>query len=177
VQIGGHLFRSTTDVDSLSPDEAKAVTEIAQMLFVQGDLRVRSASYAIIPLMEIYGQSDGLTQLVHVRAVLSYFYASPHDVFGEILLHPQETSLMLFVPSPFRVFLTLPEHHTSNSARCLSAVRIATEEQYISTSVTQILILARPERFELPTTWFEARCSIQLSYGRRARSVAVKRIF
>jgi hypothetical protein len=26
---------------------------------------------------------------------------------------------------------------------------------------------ARPERFELPTTWFEARCSIQLSYGRK----------
>jgi hypothetical protein len=24
----------------------------------------------------------------------------------------------------------------------------------------------RPERFELPTTWFEARYSIQLSYGR-----------
>ncbi len=26
--------------------------------------------------------------------------------------------------------------------------------------------VARPERFELPTTWFEARYSIQLSYGR-----------
>ena len=26
--------------------------------------------------------------------------------------------------------------------------------------------LARPERFELPTNWFEASYSIQLSYGR-----------
>ena len=26
--------------------------------------------------------------------------------------------------------------------------------------------LARPERFELPTAWFVARYSIQLSYGR-----------
>ena len=26
--------------------------------------------------------------------------------------------------------------------------------------------MARLERFELPTTWFEARYSIQLSYGR-----------
>ena len=30
--------------------------------------------------------------------------------------------------------------------------------------------LARPERFELPTTWFEARYSIQLSYGRVLKS-------
>ena len=26
--------------------------------------------------------------------------------------------------------------------------------------------MARPERLELPTPWFEARYSIQLSYGR-----------
>ena len=29
--------------------------------------------------------------------------------------------------------------------------------------------MARPERLELPTTWFEARYSIQLSYGRKDR--------
>ena len=29
-----------------------------------------------------------------------------------------------------------------------------------------LYILARPERFELPTPWFEAKCSIQMSYGR-----------
>ena len=28
--------------------------------------------------------------------------------------------------------------------------------------------MVRPERFELPAVWFEARCSIQLSYGREA---------
>jgi hypothetical protein len=27
--------------------------------------------------------------------------------------------------------------------------------------------MARPERFELPTKWFEATYSIQLSYGRK----------
>ena len=32
--------------------------------------------------------------------------------------------------------------------------------------------LARPERFELPTTWFEARYSIQLSYGREPHIIA-----
>ena len=29
-----------------------------------------------------------------------------------------------------------------------------------------MMIMVRPERFELPTLWFEAKCSIQLSYGR-----------
>ena len=30
--------------------------------------------------------------------------------------------------------------------------------------------VARPERFELPTNWFEASYSIQLSYGRILRT-------
>ncbi len=30
--------------------------------------------------------------------------------------------------------------------------------------------VARPERFELPTSWFVARRSIQLSYGRAVQS-------
>jgi hypothetical protein len=32
--------------------------------------------------------------------------------------------------------------------------------------------MVRPERFELPTPWFEAKYSIQLSYG---RTVVLKR--
>jgi hypothetical protein len=42
--------------------------------------------------------------------------------------------------------------------------RLMTEP--LSPARISLILLARPERFELPTTWFEARCSIQLSYGR-----------
>src|SRR5579872_4557037 len=35
-----------------------------------------------------------------------------------------------------------------------------------------VFFLARPERFELPTTWFVARYSIQLSYGREERTLS-----
>src|SRR5580693_3736821 len=32
--------------------------------------------------------------------------------------------------------------------------------------------MVRPERFELPTLWFVARCSIQLSYGRITETIS-----
>ena len=34
--------------------------------------------------------------------------------------------------------------------------------------------MARPERFELPTAWFVARYSIQLSYGRFAHRLYMR---
>ena len=37
--------------------------------------------------------------------------------------------------------------------------------------------MARPERFELPTAWFVARYSIQLSYGRIVLCLAVETAF
>ena len=40
------------------------------------------------------------------------------------------------------------------------------EDSILRKGAKCLKIMARPERFELPTTWFEARYSIQLSYGR-----------
>jgi hypothetical protein len=34
--------------------------------------------------------------------------------------------------------------------------------------------MVRPERFELPTPWFEAKCSIQLSYGRMSTILSLQ---
>jgi hypothetical protein len=40
----------------------------------------------------------------------------------------------------------------------------------------RIDFMVRPERFELPTLWFEAKCSIQLSYGRTPRTDSIRLI-
>ncbi len=47
-----------------------------------------------------------------------------------------------------------------------TALSRAKEKRLANFSANRLFCLARPERFELPTTWFVARYSIQLSYGR-----------
>jgi hypothetical protein len=90
IRIGGHTFRSTTDFADLPPEQAEAVSEIAQMLFAQGNLRVKSASYAIIPSLDLYDPSAAIDQLAHLRAVLAYIYSSPHEVFDNIFWPPKK---------------------------------------------------------------------------------------
>jgi Apea-like HEPN len=114
VAIGSYTFRSTTDVDALPQPEAKALREIAPMLFVQGDLRVKSASYAIVPGLEVHSADRRLVELEHVRDVVAYLYSAPHQVFDTVFLSPEEISLVLFTPSCVSVFLTRPEHHTES---------------------------------------------------------------
>ena len=45
---------------------------------------------------------------------------------------------------------------------------VSQAEARLSCELQVIDLLARPERFELPTSWFVAMRSIQLSYGRAA---------
>lgn len=47
----------------------------------------------------------------------------------------------------------------------------------ILSGVRPVSRLVRPERFELPTPWFEAKYSIQLSYGRTCKYMYIKKIF
>ncbi len=57
---------------------------------------------------------------------------------------------------------------------CLSGVRICGPAGDLQPTIAFVSRknLARPERFELPTSWFVARRSIQLSYGRIDKTTA-----
>lgn len=114
VRIGGYTFRSTNDVEGLSSEQTKAVTEIASMLFVQGNFRVKSASYSILPKLEVHSDDERLRHLAYLRDVVAYFYAAPHEVFESVFLPPEEISFVLFTPTRVSAFLTRPEHHTES---------------------------------------------------------------
>lgn len=53
IQLGSFSFRSTDDTSDLEKDDASNVREIADMLFLKDDLRIRSASYALLPQLDL----------------------------------------------------------------------------------------------------------------------------
>ena len=94
----------------------RRLPEIARMLFVQDDLRVKSASYAILPDIQVHSNDQRLTHLANLRAVVAYFYSAPHETQGSLFLSLEEASLALFTPDRVSVFLSRPEHHTESVA-------------------------------------------------------------
>lgn len=111
VVIGGITFRSTEDTGTLTNDQAEHVRHIADMLFLQDDLRIRSASYAIVPFIELDRTTSDLDHLANVQAIVAYCYAAPHEVFGDPFLSAEHASLALFNPQNVSIFLISPEHH------------------------------------------------------------------
>jgi hypothetical protein len=100
-------------VANLPGAQAQAVTDIEQMLFVHGDVRVKSAAYAIVPSLDIHHPNNAIDQLARVRATLAYIYASPHEVFGDPYLSPEDVSLALFIPDQVSVLLVRPKHRAA----------------------------------------------------------------
>jgi hypothetical protein len=112
VRIGAFTFRSTDDVAGLPELQAQAVREIAAMLFAKDDYRVASASYAIVPRIDIDLPDGSLDRLVEIRTVVAYLYSSPHDTFDSLFLTPEDCSLHVLSPDRVIEFLVRPVHHT-----------------------------------------------------------------
>ena len=75
---------------------------------------------------------------------------------------PADPNFQRFSPAaPFFCAMTDALAHLGHSMVTQAGGRLPGELQVID-------LLARPERFELPTSWFVAMRSIQLSYGRAA---------
>lgn len=110
--LGRLQFRSTDDVEGLPDEQRDAVREVAEMLFLKDDLKIASATFALLPPVDIDRKGAEVDHLADVRAIVAYAYSSPHDVFDNILLSPEEVSLLLLTPGEVSSFLVYPEHHT-----------------------------------------------------------------
>ena len=81
------------------------------MLFLQDDLRIRSAAYAMLPSLDLDKAEPILKELEYVQSVVAYCYSSPHPTFGDPFFHFENASLVVLSPQGVSEFLVRPEHH------------------------------------------------------------------
>jgi hypothetical protein len=53
ITLGRFTFRSTDDTTGLNAEDAAHIREIADMLYLQNDLRIRSAAYSMLPAIDL----------------------------------------------------------------------------------------------------------------------------
>ena len=125
IRLGSLTFRSTDDTRDLEPADATHVAEIASMLFLQDDLRIRSASYAVLPPLDLdrpglpWRLSAGvktvaeakLRELEHLQTIIAYCYSAPHETLGHPFLRFEHASLAIFSPEPVFLDLVRPRDH------------------------------------------------------------------
>ncbi len=111
VSIGHLTFRSTDVTDGLSSEQAACVDEIASMLFLQDNLRIRSASCAVVPFIDLSHSTTDVEYLMNVQAVVAYCYASPRHEFGDLFLSSEHASMAIFTPGRVSVYLVRPDFH------------------------------------------------------------------
>jgi hypothetical protein len=113
IPLGAFTIRSTDDTAGLEAEDALHVREIAGMLFLQDDLRIRSGTYALLPALDLDRPEPEpcLRQLEQIQAVVAYCYSAPHPTFGTPFFHFEQASLAVFSPEPVTTFLVRPDHH------------------------------------------------------------------
>ena len=111
IKLGNFTFRATDDTKGLEDEDAQHVRELSQMLFLKDDLRIRSATYAILPSLDLDKVETTLTELEYVQSVVAYCYSSPHPTFGDPFFHFENASLVILSPEKVSEFLVRPKHH------------------------------------------------------------------
>jgi hypothetical protein len=119
VRLGSFTFRSTDDTTGLEPEDARHVREIADMLFLQDDLRIRSASCALLAPLDLDKTEPCLRELEHIQAIVAYCYSAPHPTLGTPFFHFEQASLAIFSPEPVTIFLVRPDHHVEATGQSL----------------------------------------------------------
>lgn len=111
IRLGSLTFRSTDDVEGLGEKDSARVREIADMLFLQDDLRIRTATYAQLPPLYFTADDPTLRELGHIQAIIAYCYSAPRFTFGDLFFNFEQASLAIFCPELVSKFLVRPDHN------------------------------------------------------------------
>jgi len=111
VRLGSFELRSTNDTVGLNEEDAAHVREVAEMLFLQDDLRIRSAVYAMLPALDLDKAEPCLRGLEQLQAIVAYCYSAPHPTSGDPFFHFEQTSLAILSPEPVLIFLVRSDHN------------------------------------------------------------------
>jgi hypothetical protein len=111
LSIGGLTFRSSEDTDGLAPEQAECVRQISEMLFLQDNFRIKSASYAVLPFVDLTHEPVDLQHIRNVQAVVAYCYALPRHEFGDLFLSSEHASMAILTPSKVSIYLVRPDFH------------------------------------------------------------------
>jgi hypothetical protein len=111
ITLGRFTFRSTDDTTSLGTEDATHVREIAGMLYLQDDLRIKSAAYTVLPTIDLDKQESAVSELERIQTIVAFCYSHPHPTFGSPFFTFEQTSLAIFSPEPVPIFMVRPDHH------------------------------------------------------------------
>ena len=117
ITVGNFTFRSTDDTTGLDAEDAAHVREIADMLYLQDDLRIRSATYTMLPAVDLDKTESAVTELERIQAIVAFCYSHPHPTFGKPFFAFEQASLAIFSPEPVAIFMVRPEHHGTAAGR------------------------------------------------------------
>ncbi|MGD0158524.1 MAG: hypothetical protein ABSB50_20730 [Terracidiphilus sp.] len=113
VTIGGIEFRSTDDTSELPSAISTSVQQLASMMFLQDDFRVASASYAVLPYVDLDEIGEALDPLQRVQSVIAYCYAAPHPTLGNTFLQAEHATCVVSVHAMVSLLQVQPQHHVT----------------------------------------------------------------
>ena len=116
--FGDFEFRSTDDLDGVDEDDRSHIRDVCDMLFLQDDLIVESATYCLLSEVDLDENEALLSALQNVQTIIAYFYGSPSPAFFAPFLTPEHASMVILSPEPVSVFALHPDQHVRSLSSC-----------------------------------------------------------
>lgn len=108
VKIRGIIFRSNSDITSLSKTDQQHLSDIFDMFYLKNDWRIAQMSYAVMELEDLDFMDDKSDRsLEDIHNILAYLYCSPHPSLLDPFLSTEHANLYTFLPE--MIFSSLVE--------------------------------------------------------------------